>query len=48
MKVDPRAINVNLTATPFLPTTSIVLPGRDDAAEYDDTCENPSVNEDKQ
>jgi dynactin-4 len=34
---DPRPVNVKLTGEVILPSSSIVLPPRDDAAEYDDS-----------
>jgi hypothetical protein len=34
---DPRPVNVKLTGEVILPLSSVVLPPRDDAAEYDDS-----------
>lgn len=34
---DPRPVNVKLTGEVILPSSSVVLPPRDDAAEYDDS-----------
>lgn len=47
MKIEPKPPNVNITAAPILPETSIILPGRDDAAEFDDGNENQNFNDDK-
>lgn len=34
---DPRPVNVKLTGEVILPSLPVVLPPRDDAAEYDDS-----------
>jgi hypothetical protein len=34
---DPRPVNVKLTGEVILPSSSVLLPPRDDAAEYDDS-----------
>jgi hypothetical protein len=34
---DPRPVNVKLTGEVIIPSSSVVLPPRDDAAEYDDS-----------
>jgi len=34
---DPRPVNVKLTGEVIVPSSSVVLPPRDDAAEYDDS-----------
>jgi len=34
---DPRSVNVKLTGEVIIPSSSVVLPPRDDAAEYDDS-----------
>ncbi|KAJ9580168.1 hypothetical protein L9F63_004185, partial [Diploptera punctata] len=34
---DPRSVDVNITGTVNLPTSAVILPPRDDAAEYDDS-----------
>lgn len=47
MKIEPRPIRVELTGNPILPESSLILPGRDDAAEYDDNNENQNFNDDK-
>ena len=34
---NPRPVNVKLTGEAIMPSSSVVLPPRDDAAEYDDS-----------
>lgn len=47
MKIEPRPIRIEFTGNPLLPESPIILPGRDDAAEYDDNNENQNFNDDK-
>lgn len=44
----PRRIEVSLTASAVLPTGGVVLPPRDDAAEYDDSGETHNFQDDPQ
>jgi hypothetical protein len=43
---DPRPVNVKLTGEVFLPSSSVVLPPRDDAAEYDDSGDTYNFQDD--
>lgn len=46
MKIEPRPIDLEFTGSAALPDVSVILPGRDDAAEYDDSSENQNFNDD--
>ncbi|KAK6644867.1 hypothetical protein RUM43_001140 [Polyplax serrata] len=47
MKIEPRPVRIGLTGEAILPESSVILPGRDDAAEYDDNSEYENFNDDK-
>lgn len=46
IKIEPRPLNIEFTGVPELPNATLILPGRDDAAEFDDNSENQNFNDD--
>lgn len=45
--VKPRKIPQSVNSSLVLPTSTFILPPRDDAAEYDESSDNPNVEDDK-
>lgn len=46
MTEDPKSIKVTPNADLILPKNSLILPPRDDTAEYDDTSDNHNFQDD--